>query len=91
MNGISLFIGNICIVLIDIITFAMLIRAILSLFMAEDSAVAGFLYTITEPVIMPIRRLLEKLNVFQGLPIDISFLITYLLLSAIGSILSVWF
>ena len=91
MNGISLFIGNICIVLIDIITFAMLIRAILSLFMAEDNAVAGFLYTITEPVIMPIRRLLEKLNVFQGLPIDISFLITYLLLSAIGSILSVWF
>ena len=91
MNEISLFIGNICIVLIDIISFAMLIRAILSLFMAEDNLIAGFLYTITEPVIIPVRRLLEKLNVFQGLPIDISFLITYLLLSVLGSILSIWF
>ena len=91
MNGISLFIGNICIVLIDIITFAMFIRAILSLFMAEDNAISSFLYTITEPIILPVRRLLEKFNILQGLPIDISFLITYLLLSTLGSILSIWF
>ena len=91
MNGISLFIGNICIVLIDIITFAMFIRAILSLFMTEDNAISSFLYTITEPIILPVRRLLEKFNILQGLPIDISFLITYLLLSTLGSILSIWF
>lgn len=91
MNGISLFIGNICVVLIDIITFAMFIRAILSLFMAEDNAIAGFLYTITEPFIVPVRRILEKLNIFQGLPIDISFLVTYLLLSTLGGVLSIWF
>ena len=91
MNGISLFIGNVCIVLIDIITFAMLIRAILSLFMAEDNAVASFLYSITEPIIMPVRRLLEKLNVFRGLPIDISFLVTYMLLSILSAVLGIWF
>ena len=91
MNEISLFIGNICIVLIDIISLAMFVRALLSLFMAEDNALASFLYTITEPIITPVRRLLWKLNIFQGLPIDISFLVTYLLLSILSAVLSVWF
>ena len=91
MNGISLAIGHICMVFIDIITLAMLARSIMSLFMAEDNAISSFLYVITEPIILPVRKCLEKLGWFQGTPIDISFLITYLLLSILQALLNAWF
>ena len=91
MNGLSQFLGYICIAMIDVILIAMFIRAIMSLFISGNNAILSFLYSITEPVIFPIRKLLEKLNFMPGLPIDLSFLITYILLSALQSVLSIWF
>ena len=78
-------------VMIDIILMAMFIRAIMSLFIQGDNAILNFLYSITEPVIFPVRKLLEKFDFMPGLPIDLSFLITYIILSVLESILSVWF
>ena len=42
---------------------------------------------VTEPVVAPVRRLFERLNWFQNLPIDISFLVAYLLLTLVSSLL----
>ena len=72
--------------LIDILQFAMLARAILSwLDPMHEWRISSFLRGLTEPVIMPVRLLCEKMHWFQGMPIDIPFLITMILLSVIGT------
>ena len=53
----------------------------------EDNKVTNFLYALTEPVIYPVRALFEKMNWFQNLPIDISFLVAYILISVISMLL----
>lgn len=69
------------------IELAMFLRAILSWFFVEDSRLGDFLYAVTEPAILPVRLLFEKLGWFQNMPIDISFFVTFLLLSVVGSVL----
>ena len=76
------------IVFIDIILFAMMVRAILSWFVSSDGPFSRFLFFITEPAIIPIRKLLVKMNWLQGSPIDFSFLLTYVALGFIRAILS---
>jgi len=74
--------------LLSALQFAMLARAILSWFpMDEDNAIVGFLYAVTEPVIMPVRALLERFGWFEGLPIDMSFFFTFILLSMLRTFL----
>ena len=68
--------------LLSALQFLMLARAILSWFpVSEDTVIVNFLYAVTEPVIMPVRALLERLGWFEGLPIDMSFFFTFMLLS----------
>ena len=69
------------------IELAMFLRAILSWFFAGDSRLGNFLYAVTEPVILPIRLLFEKLGWFRNLPIDISFFVTFLLISVLSTVL----
>ena len=67
--------------LLFVVQTAMFLRAILSWFIPDESnRLVQFLTVITEPFIIPVRVLLEKLNLFQNTPIDVSFFITYLLL-----------
>jgi uncharacterized protein YggT (Ycf19 family) len=66
----------------------MLVRAIFSwLPLDEDSPIQRFLYLTTEPIILPVRILLEKVNFLSGFPIDLSFLVTYILLSIVSMLL----
>ncbi len=68
---------------------AMFIRAILSWFMDEGgNKFSAFLYAITEPVIIPVRALCDRMGWFQDLPLDIPFFITYMLLAMISAGLS---
>ncbi len=68
--------------LITAIQFLMFARAILSwLPIDEDNSIVNFLYAVTEPVIMPVRSVIERFGWFEGMPIDMSFFITFLLLS----------
>ena len=67
--------------LLDVLSYAMFGRAILSFFPSMDGGrVSTFLIALTEPVILPVRALLYKLNVGQNSPIDLSFSLTYLIL-----------
>ncbi len=62
----------------------MLGRAIVSwLPLEEDSPVENFLISVTEPVIYPVRALCERFGWFEGLPIDMSFFLTFILLSVL--------
>ncbi len=42
---------------------------------------------LTEPILWPIRRLLEKIPFLQGLPVDFSPLVVLLILSFLGNII----
>ena len=71
------------------VLFAMLIRAVLSIFMmGEESKFAMILYYFTEPFIIPVRMLLQKLNLFQGTPLDMSFFLTSILLAMVQTVLA---
>lgn len=70
------------------VQIAMMLRAILSWFFMDSNKFVDFLYAITEPFIVPIRLLFEKLGWFQNLPIDVSFMVSYLLLSVLSFVLS---
>jgi len=69
------------------IQLAMLLRAVLSWFPLENRFI-DFLHCVTEPFIYPVRRLFEHFGWFQGMPIDISFMVSYLLISIIMIFLS---
>lgn len=70
------------------IELLMMARAIISwLPIDEDHPIVTFLYTVTEPVIMPVRSLIDYFGWFQGMPFDMSFLITFILLSILEMIL----
>ena len=70
------------------VQIAMMLRAILSWFPMDSNKFVDFLYVITEPFIVPIRLLFEKLGWFQNLPIDMSLMVSYLLLSALSLLLA---
>ena len=78
---------NIVVLLLLVIQTAMLIRAILSWFPMEPNKFINFIYGITEPLVAPIRALFDKMGWFRGLPIDLSFMATYLLISLLLIIL----
>ena len=75
-------IKNAAILLLSFVQIAMLIRAILSWF-PIDNRFVDFICTMTEPFIYPVRRLFEKMGWFQGLPVDVSFMVSYLLITVI--------
>lgn len=77
------------ITLIDAIELLMFVRAILSWFdQTEEWRISSFLYLLTEPIILPVRRLCEKMHWFEGVPLDFPFLLTWILLSVIQVLVS---
>ncbi len=70
------------------IEILMLGRAIVSWIpMDEDSPLENFLIAVTEPVIYPVRALCERFGWFEGLPVDMSFFLTFILLSVLSTLL----
>lgn len=75
--------------LLSVLQFAMLIRAILSWLPGlSDSAFGDLIYTVTEPVVVPIRALADRLGWFRNSPIDFSFMIAYMLLFILQGVIS---
>jgi YggT family protein len=74
--------------LLSVLELLMLARAILSWFpVDEDNPLPRFLHAVTEPVIAPVRAVLERLNLFQGMPIDMSFFFTFILISILSMLI----
>lgn len=75
--------------IIFVLQTLMLIRAICSWFVQDEgSRFYSFLYYATEPVVYPVRRLLHKVGLAgDGMVIDISFLVTVILLSIVPLLL----
>lgn len=76
-------------VLISALEICLFGRAILSWFdQTGEGKLSIILYTVTEPLILPIRRLCEKMHWFEGLPLDMPFMITWLLLMVIQAFMT---
>ncbi len=68
--------------IIDVLLIAMFIRAITSWFdSTREGGLSMFLLMLTEPVVFPMRALCDRMNWFEGVPIDVPFLLTVLVLS----------
>jgi len=76
---------------ISIMTLLLLVRAVLSFFASEESRILIFCCVVTEPIIYPVRLLLAHIPALEDLPIDISFMATYLILILVQSALPVPF
>ena len=75
-------------IILVVLELLMLARALISwLPIPEDSPVENFLYGVTEPVIMPVRSLCERFGWFEGLPIDMPFFLTFILVSILAAVL----
>lgn len=75
---------NLCDVFLSIILFAMLARAVMSfLFMGEENKFSLFLYSITEPFILPFRALFARFGWFEGMPLDAAFFFSTVALAII--------
>lgn len=69
---------------LTVLLFAMLARALMSFFMmGEESRLSMLLYYFTEPFILPVRKIFERLGLFQGTPMDVSFFFTTLLIGMV--------
>ncbi len=75
--------------LLWILEIAMLIRAIVSWIPSLDgSRWMNIVYLITDPIVVPVRGLFEKISLFRNSPIDFSFIIAYLLLGIVQVVVS---
>ncbi len=66
------------------VQICMFIRALLSWFpIDDDNPFLMLVYAVTEPFIVPFRMLLDRFGIGDDSPIDIAFLMTVILLSAL--------
>lgn len=66
----------------------MLFRAVIMLFpIDEDSGIAAFVVTMTEPVIYPFRILLCQFDTISEFPLDIPSILSFILLGYVQSAL----
>ena len=83
-------IRNIALALLSALDIAMFGRAILSwIDPMGDGPLSSILYTITEPIILPFRKLFEKMNWFVGMPIDMAFFFAFITIMVLQTLLEV--
>lgn len=83
-----LLIKTVVLALIRVEMLLMLVRAVMSWFVRDGSALYELIVSLTEPVIYPIRLICDRFLSKSALPIDISFIVTYLILYVIELLLS---
>ena len=74
--------------ILDVLLIAMFIRALTSwIDPMREGVLSRLLLMLTEPVVFPVRVLCDRMHWFEGVPIDMPFMITVLLLSLIQTLL----
>lgn len=89
METVTYVVTRICLIALDFLSFAILIRVVLFWIpLDEDNKIDAFFYAITEPVIMPMRLLLDRFESIRMMPIDIPLLLTAIVISILSTVLS---
>ena len=77
-------IGGLIIIITNVLTFALIARAILSWFPdMQNSSLGRALYNLTEPVLAPFRQIIPTVGSF-----DISPIVAILVIQVVGSVLA---
>jgi len=80
---------RVLILLAGICQLLLFVRAIFSWVPGIGGKFSDFIYTVTEPILYPVRKLFDLFGANFGMsPIDIPFLVTFILLSLIETMLS---
>lgn len=87
MHTVALLLSRTVLVALAFIEICMLLRAILSFFVDQESVVLTFCIAVTEPVILPFRAILSRFDSVNRIPFDIPFLVTYIALALLGGLL----
>jgi len=88
LNNIIHIVANSVVALLYALQFLMFGRAVMSWFSPdEDNKLAQFLFMATEPLVYPIRQLLNKIEFFANMPIDMSFLVAMIVLMVCTTLL----
>ncbi|MBO7196994.1 MAG: YggT family protein [Clostridia bacterium] len=75
-------------IVMEVVSFAMIIRMLLPFFVdPNESRLYVLAFFITEPFIIPVRAIMVRLNIGQDSPIDWAFSITYIILWLLSSLL----
>lgn len=72
---------------LDVLNYIIVARCILSLFVSEDSKLLQFCYAVSEPIVAPVRHLLERIPALEDSPIDFSYVATFLFLTVVRTVL----
>ena len=89
MEIITFIISKFCVSIIDILLFAIMVRVLLSWIpLDENNRIEAFLFALTEPVIYPMRVIVDKFDSMRVMPIDIPLLLTSVLLVILSNLLS---
>ena len=81
-------IGEVLIILVSVIQILMVVRALLSWFpSANENKFGNIVYQLTEPIIVPFRRLVSRSSIANASMIDIAFIVTILVLEILKGII----
>ncbi len=89
MEAVLYIIAKVVQILLSVLSLAMFLRVILQFFTDEGNKLDTFCYAITEPFIVPIRMICDKMNVGQNSPVDVPFFITYIIITVLQLILPI--
>lgn len=77
-------IRNLAMAIIRVYEFLLIARAIASWLPVDMSnPIINFLYTVTEPLLAPVRNLLFRIPALQRFPIDFSMIVVFIVLEII--------
>ena len=89
MNVLIFVLQKTVMVMLDVLMIALFARAIFSWMDPQcEWGISNFLFMLTEPVIFPLRQLFARMHWFEGFPLDMPFMFTWLLLSLAQILLS---
>lgn len=75
-------------IMLEVASFGMMIRMLLPFFVdPTESRIYVISCFITEPFVVPVRAIMERLNIGQDSPIDWAFSFTYIIIWMLGALL----
>lgn len=83
----SILLYNSIMILFKVIEILILIRVLISWLPMGDNSIIRFIYGLTDPLLQPIRELIRKSPLGDGMMIDFSPIILFLILGIIKSVL----
>lgn len=69
------------------VQIALIVRAVMSWFPFGDNVISDIAYAVTEPLIIPVRRVLDRFEAVRNFPIDIAFFVTFMIVSILSTLL----